>query len=196
MTLYDTLGVPTDASAEEIKAARRRRASEAHPDKGGSDEEMQRVNHAYEVLSDPDRRAQYDRDGTERALPPIEEEARNVLRALVARAIDNDANIVKLVKDQVRQAQNNVASILAGEQRTIARFEKRRARVRTKPGVENLAHQMIDAKIRSARQRIAETERLRQVNAHLSALIEAYEDDTEQESVDSIFTQWARQSRP
>ena len=195
MTLYETLGVPPDASAEEIKTARRRRASKAHPDKGGSDEEMQRVNHAYEVLSDPERRAQYDRAGTERALPPIEEEARNLLRALMDSAIESDANIVKLVKDQLRQAENNVASILAKEQRTITRCEKRRARVRTRPGVENLAHQVLDAKIHAAKQRIADTERVKQLNAHLSALIDAYEDDTEQDHVDSLLAQWRAQRR-
>ena len=58
---YDTLGITADATQDEIKAAYRRRSLECHPDREGGDEaEMQRVNAAYEVLSDPDRRARYD----------------------------------------------------------------------------------------------------------------------------------------
>lgn len=44
---YATLGVPRDASAEDIKRAYRRKSSKAHPDKGGSQQAMQRVNAAY-----------------------------------------------------------------------------------------------------------------------------------------------------
>ena len=64
MTLYDTLGVPKDASAEEIKSAFRRNASTHHPDREGGDaEKMAKVNRAYEVLSNPDKREHYDKHG-------------------------------------------------------------------------------------------------------------------------------------
>lgn len=60
-TLYDTLRLPRGASAEEIRAAWRRLAREHHPDRAGADgEAMARINQAYEVLSDPARRARYD----------------------------------------------------------------------------------------------------------------------------------------
>lgn len=61
--LYAILGVDRDASAQEIKSAYRRRAREAHPDAGGDEEEFKQVTHAYEVLSDPDKRRRYDRYG-------------------------------------------------------------------------------------------------------------------------------------
>jgi curved DNA-binding protein len=57
---YETLGIERSASADEIKKAYRRAASVHHPDKGGDTQQFQAVQQAYETLSDPQRRAQYD----------------------------------------------------------------------------------------------------------------------------------------
>jgi molecular chaperone DnaJ len=71
---YDVLGVPRGASAEEIKRAYRGLARKLHPDVAGADEEtgeeFRAVNEAYEVLSDAERRASYDRYGRDGA-PPL-----------------------------------------------------------------------------------------------------------------------------
>jgi molecular chaperone DnaJ len=61
--LYDLLGVPRDASADDVKKAYRRAAREHHPDAGGDEEAFKQVTHAYQVLVDPDKRARYDRFG-------------------------------------------------------------------------------------------------------------------------------------
>ncbi len=60
---YDTLGVKKSASPEEIKKAFRKLAQKHHPDAGGSEETFKEINEAYEVLSDPKKKAQYDRFG-------------------------------------------------------------------------------------------------------------------------------------
>tara|TARA_X000000950_G_scaffold223466_1_gene269257 strand:+ start:864 stop:1655 length:792 start_codon:yes stop_codon:yes gene_type:complete len=60
MDHYETLGISRDASEQEIKKAFRKLASKHHPDKGGDQEQFKRIQGAYEVLSDPDKRAQYD----------------------------------------------------------------------------------------------------------------------------------------
>lgn len=60
---YDTLGVKRDASADEIKKAFRRLARKHHPDAGGDEEKFKQINEAYEVLSDAEKRAQYDQYG-------------------------------------------------------------------------------------------------------------------------------------
>ncbi len=60
---YDTLGVKKDASADEIKRAFRKLARKYHPDAGGDEEKFKQVNEAYEVLSDADKRKQYDEYG-------------------------------------------------------------------------------------------------------------------------------------
>lgn len=60
---YDILGVPRTATAEEIKKAFRKQARKHHPDAGGSEERFKEINEAYEVLSDEEKRKQYDMYG-------------------------------------------------------------------------------------------------------------------------------------
>jgi molecular chaperone DnaJ len=63
--LYDTLGVAKNASADEIKKAYRKLAREHHPDASGGDEaKFKEIQGAYDVLSDPEKRKQYDAFGT------------------------------------------------------------------------------------------------------------------------------------
>lgn len=57
---YATLGVSKTATADEIKRAYRRLASQHHPDKGGDTALFQRVEEAHRVLSDPAQRQRYD----------------------------------------------------------------------------------------------------------------------------------------
>lgn len=61
--LYELLDIPRDAAEDEVKRAYRRKAREHHPDAGGDEEAFKAVTHAYQVLSDPNKRARYDRFG-------------------------------------------------------------------------------------------------------------------------------------
>jgi molecular chaperone DnaJ len=63
---YETLGVSRDADKEDIKQAYRRLARKYHPDvnkEPGAEERFKEINRAYEVLSEPEMRARYDRFG-------------------------------------------------------------------------------------------------------------------------------------
>ena len=65
---YEVLGVERNATEEEIKKAYRKKAIQYHPDKNPGDKEAEEkfkeAAEAYDVLSNPDKRARYDRFGT------------------------------------------------------------------------------------------------------------------------------------
>src|ERR1700694_5272363 len=63
---YETLGVPRDASAADIRRAYRKLARKYHPDvnkEPNAEDRFKQISEAYEVLRDDDKRARYDRLG-------------------------------------------------------------------------------------------------------------------------------------
>lgn len=64
---YKILGVDKNASVDEIKKAYRKLALEYHPDRGGgaeAEKKFKEVNEAYQILSDPQKRSQFDQFGS------------------------------------------------------------------------------------------------------------------------------------
>lgn len=63
---YEILGVKKSATADEIKRAYRKLAHQHHPDKveTGNEAKFKEINEAYQILSNPEKRAQYDQFGT------------------------------------------------------------------------------------------------------------------------------------
>ncbi len=76
---YSILQIDPDASLEAVRSAYKRLALLTHPDLSGhplANQQMQRLNEAFEVLSNPEKRAQYDQDrSAPSALTPVEKPA-------------------------------------------------------------------------------------------------------------------------
>jgi DnaJ family protein A protein 2 len=63
--LYEIMGLDKNASQDEIRKAYKKLAIKKHPDRGGNQEEFQMLQHAYEILSDENKRKIYDQYGEE-----------------------------------------------------------------------------------------------------------------------------------
>lgn len=60
MDYYQILGVNRNSSPEELKQAYRKLAMKHHPDRGGDEAEFKKINEAYDVLSNPEKKSSYD----------------------------------------------------------------------------------------------------------------------------------------
>lgn len=105
---YDSLGVPKDAPPEAIRAAYRKKARQHHPDKGGKVAEFQNIQVAYDVLSDPERKARYDQTGETGTGPTLESQALSTLFTMMTALMDSpQVNVSTLpLVDQLRRMLN------------------------------------------------------------------------------------------
>lgn len=112
MDCYAVLGVRQDASQEEIKEAYRKRALECHPDQAdegeeaAAKEEFQRVRKAFELLSDPQKRAKYDASDEEKdpdgtSVDDIHVRRRSYKEAWRQSADDRTVSVSQAILDQV-----------------------------------------------------------------------------------------------
>ena len=72
MQLYKRLGVKAEATLAQIKAAHRKKVKTLHPDVNkapDAQEKFESIQEAYDILSDPEKRARYDREGIPKAGP-------------------------------------------------------------------------------------------------------------------------------
>jgi curved DNA-binding protein CbpA len=140
---YKTLGVDKDASADEIKAAFRKRAKAAHPDKGGSAEAFAAVKSAHLVLSDPARRAKYDETGEMDELGPEahpDADALALIGGTLAQIIDTDGkdpltiNLIQVITDHFEKLIKECVDEIAKRKRAVLRAEKMAARFKLRKG--------------------------------------------------------------
>jgi curved DNA-binding protein CbpA len=143
---YEVLGVDKTASTEEIKQARKRKARKAHPDAGGNAEDMAAINHAFDVLANPERRRLYDATGKD-SRRPIEEDAKNVVVEAFTNGLRQDApDLLRSAKQYVSGKRKEVEQqrnhLIAVEKK----LRVRRGKIITEGG-ENLLHFVIDTEL-------------------------------------------------
>jgi hypothetical protein len=159
--LYDALGLPDDATPEEVHAAYRKASLNAHPDRPeGSREKWALITLARDVLCDPKKRADYDRTGRAERPPPDNTPGR-VLMA-INRAVEVvlsicaeknqepaqiefvDLLIVCLAKDQA--ASTKTLAAIAKMKKRVEKLIKRITR--KKKGAPNVLVTVLDGNLR------------------------------------------------
>lgn len=146
--LYATLGVQRDATPDEIKAAYRRCSSTAHPDReGGSVERMQQINRAYACLSDPAKRAAYDRTGSDEPNDSPSKMANQLVAEAFGKALDADMEPVLFTRKHITQTVQHLNEVKAKTTRERSKLEKRSGRTKVKEGARNLVQELIDRRI-------------------------------------------------
>lgn len=154
---YAELGVEATADETAIKKAYRKRAKETHPDnKGGSQEQFERVNKAMTILKDPEARERYDRTGdTEmHTAQTTEDKARGLLSDIVAGIINGNDDPSST--DLVGFMQAYLGEQIAEHRRKQRELENKKAKAekmakrfkRKKPG-ENLMSRVADGHARA-----------------------------------------------
>ena len=128
MSLYEVLGVGEGATLAEIKAAHREAVKAHHPDAGGDPERFIRAQRAYLVLSDPERRALYDRTGAEEDGGADDQNAYAALATLFLQIVDGNGDLRRL--DVVGVVRGRLQEQETAHQASRRGLEARIARVR------------------------------------------------------------------
>lgn len=118
--LYATLGIEKNATKKQIKAAYRWIMKDIHPDVNGGvrHPEHEDFQTAYEVLSDPERRAEYDKTGTVEAIDLARLKITEMIQAIAKQAdsetvqyIDVKGSIVQALEQEKRNIDNSIGEI-------------------------------------------------------------------------------------
>lgn len=137
-SLYDDLGVSPDASADEIKRAFRKKASDTHPDrKGGSTEKFQIVQVAYSILGDETKRKRYDQSGQTDEPPSTTLLAMQTLSNLFVNTMQQaddpaTSDLLGIVKHKIRDGLKKGEDTLLKQRRERNKLDKVITRLKRK----------------------------------------------------------------
>jgi len=153
MTLYQELGVLSTSSQEEIRHNYKIYAQKYHPDKEDGDEErFKRIKLAYEVLSDPIRRQEYDRTGKFSAEFTIRNEALERLNNMINQYVPElnceiDDPIIKM-KSDINQTTQAVINQIDTCKRHIRNSKLTYEKLWTKSKGENILKNFVESLIK------------------------------------------------
>jgi len=107
MNLYNELQINVNSTLEEIRRKYRELAQIHHPDKGGDEEKFKKIKLAYEILSDPYRRKQYDETGKIQDDISLRtqslEQIFSILNGIVPNFNTESDNLIIIVKEHLKK---------------------------------------------------------------------------------------------
>ena len=178
MNPYTELDVPVDASLETIKQRYRTLAQMHHPDKGGDEELFKRIKLAYEILSDPIRRKQYDITGETTTTNAKDEAVANIVQILLHVVpnlnVDQD-DLIHIAEMETRAMLNLVNKEIGVTERYIVNLEKVANKLRIKTEGENILNGFIISQIKQRKQELVTFQHRVQVCNLMLEILKDYE---------------------
>lgn len=181
---YKVLGVARDATHAQVKAAFRTAAGRAHPDRNKdappaeAAAAMAAINKAWEVLGDPERRADYDASGVDHDAASIEEDGRMLLMEYFDKAATDEMvrDIVNHIRNVLHGRLAECQAEIASAHKIVTRFNRVRMRVKVKKdGQTNLFHHIVDKKIKNVERTVPQNQRLQRVAQAALKILADYE---------------------
>jgi len=129
---YETLGVSKDATQAEIKKAYRRKTRENHPDVNDTtSDDMAAINVAYEVLSDAERRKNYDETGRDNVAPYMQMAKATVVQKTLhwLQTQDEKGDLITFLTNDLNNDMNNVLENKKRGEAIIAKLKNALSRV-------------------------------------------------------------------
>lgn len=181
MNPYEVLGVAKNATMDEIKKAHRKLATKHHPDKGGETDAFQRIQHAFEILSDPERRKRFDEFGDASNPKDLKSQMLNELAGLMLVVIDqvdierND--IVHVMKSRINNEISKGQQVMSNLGQQIQKREKviKRLTLKDAEGGQNVMLNMLEASIGEVRQRLSQVSEAIDRMAQMREILEEYQ---------------------
>lgn len=160
MDLYEELGVKKTASKEEIKKAYRKRSKETHPDLNPDDpekaEQFGALTRAYNILSDEEKRRQYDAGEDPETISKVTTEKDRALAAVVQlffRVLEHADparhDVFKIMKEMIGDSIKNFHSEIRRLEKENLKYEAIKRRISNKRSQENIFISSLEATIRS-----------------------------------------------
>lgn len=200
-SLYDDLGVARDASPEDIKSAHRKGVKKAHPDAGGSTEKFHALQRAFDVLSNPDKRAHYDRTGEAEQPNTAHIHHAALVKAvyqLLQKVINSPVDLVHtdiraMCLQDLAETARNIEAQLQQTRETIRRVEQAKARFKKgkpsqrklkegeSPPPEGLVEQVLTQQLVDLRELLDKGIEARDHHTRVTAVFEAMAYDHERQ---------------
>jgi len=179
MNPYEILGLSVHATDEEVRLRYKSLAQIHHPDKGGSEEKFKQIKLAYEILSDPIKRKEYDRTGRVEFNVDIKTEALDQLARsfyeTMANAQPENQDIVLIMKNRARELRNSVLRDIETCTVQITKMQVVLIKVmRKQPNDDNIIHQFAQTQINNYKRDLETFSRRIQVCDLMVEMLEDY----------------------
>ncbi len=178
MNPYTELDVPVDASLETIRQRYRTLAQMHHPDKGGNEELFKCIKLAYEILSDPVRRKQYDITGETTTTNAKDEAIANIVQILIHIVpnfnVEQD-DLIQIAEVETRTMLDLAHKDIGITERYILNLEKVISKLRIKTDSENILTGFIANQIQQRKNELVNFQHRVQVCILMLEILKDYE---------------------